>query len=117
MTDVTVWVALVDADARNGGLVIEEGSHERGLLEHDRAGVNPLLREASAAGPLVDVVLAAGEAVAFSGLTLHGSGSNRSSEPRPALFVRYCEPHTRMMSEGGKPVLEDAHSWMVAGEA
>ncbi|MGH0034644.1 MAG: phytanoyl-CoA dioxygenase family protein [Myxococcota bacterium] len=117
MTDVTVWVALVDTDARNGGLVIEEGSHRRGLLEHDQAGVNPVLQEAAAAGPLVELALAAGEAVAFSGLTLHGSGPNGGGEERPGLFVRYCEPHTKMLSEGGRPVLEDAHSWMVCGEA
>lgn len=117
MTDVTVWVALVDTDARNGGLVIEEGSHARGLLDHDRAGVNPVLREARPAGPLVEVPLPAGCAVAFGGLTLHGSGPNRGDHPRPALFVRYCEPGARMTSEGGRPVLEDAHSWMVCGEA
>jgi len=117
MTDVTVWVALVDTDQGNGGLVIEPRSHLRGLLEHDQAGVNPLLREAEAGSALVPVKLAAGEAVAFSGLTLHGSGPNRSDAPRPALFVRYCEPGTRMLSEGGRPVLEDPHSWMVAGEA
>lgn len=116
-TDVTVWIALVDTDTRNGGLVIEEGSHRRGLLDHGPSGVNPLLREASAAGPLVALSLAAGEAVAFSGLTLHGSGPNRGESARPAFFVRYCEPHTKMMSEGGRPVLEDAHSWMVCGEA
>jgi hypothetical protein len=31
--------------------------------------------------------------------------------------VRYCTPDVRMMSEGGRPVLDDPHSWMVAGEA
>jgi len=117
MTDVTVWVALVDTDERNGCLRIAPGSHELGLLEHGQAGVNPLLREVADRGPGLAVPLRAGEAVAFSGLTLHGSGPNHSQRPRPALFVRYCEPHVRMLSEGGRPVLEDPHSWMVAGEA
>jgi len=117
MTDLTVWVAFVDTDERNGGLWIVPGSHRLGLLEHDRAGVNPLLREVASETPAVALALGAGEAVAFSGLTLHGSGPNRSAEPRPALFVRYCEPNVRMASEGNRPVLEDPHSWMVAGEA
>lgn len=32
-------------------------------------------------------------------------------------FVRYCDPHVKMVSEGGRAVLDDPHSWMVAGEA
>lgn len=34
----------------------------------------------------------------------------------PAV-VRYCDPHVKMLSEGNRPVLEDPHSWMIAGEA
>jgi ectoine hydroxylase-related dioxygenase (phytanoyl-CoA dioxygenase family) len=117
MTDVTVWVALVDTDELNGGLVVLPGSHRLGLLPHDAAGVNPLLRETRAEIAPVPVPLAAGEAVAFTGLTLHGSGPNRSGAPRPGLFVRYCEPGTVMVGEERRPVLEDPHSWMVAGEA
>jgi ectoine hydroxylase-related dioxygenase (phytanoyl-CoA dioxygenase family) len=117
MTDVTVWVPLVDSDERNGGLWIAPRSQRLGLLEHSHDGANPLLRGAASEIELVPIALRAGEAVAFSGLTLHGSGPNRSPEPRPALFVRYCEPHVRMASEGGRAVLDDPHSWMVAGEA
>jgi ectoine hydroxylase-related dioxygenase (phytanoyl-CoA dioxygenase family) len=115
--DLTLWVALVDTDERNGGLWIVPGSQRRGLLEHGAAAVNPALREAPLSGRAVSVPLRAGEGVAFSGLTLHGSGPNRTEAVRPALFVRYCEPHVKMMSEGGRPVLDDPHSWMVAGEA
>jgi phytanoyl-CoA hydroxylase len=115
--DLTVWIALVDTDERNGCLFVAPGSHRLGLVEHGTADVNPLLRTARAEHPARPVPLRAGEALAFSGLTLHGSGPNRSDTPRPALFVRYCEPHVRMLGEGGRPVLEDPHSWMVAGEA
>jgi ectoine hydroxylase-related dioxygenase (phytanoyl-CoA dioxygenase family) len=115
-TDVTVWLALTDADEHNGGLYVVPGSHRLGLLEHGQAGVNPLLRESVAAGDAVAVPLRAGEAVAFSGLTVHGSGPNRSDRPRTGFYARYCHPQVRMLSEGGRPVLEDPHSWMVAGE-
>lgn len=115
--DVTVFVALVDMDARNGGLAIVPGSHRAGLLPHGRAGVNPLLVETELPAEPVAVPLRAGEAVAFTGLTVHGSGPNRSDAERAALFMRYCHPRVRMASEGDRPVLEDAHSWMVAGEA
>jgi len=115
--DLTLWVALCDTDERNGCLWIVPGSHRSGLLEHGAAGVNPLLREAAVEEKAVAVPMRAGEGVAFSGLTLHGSGPNHSSEARPSLFVRYCDPHVKMVSEGGRAVLDDPHSWMVAGEA
>lgn len=115
-TDVTIWLPLVDTDERNGALRVVPGSHRRGLVEHDQAEVNPVLRQADAdEGELLP--LGAGEAVAFSGLVLHGSGPNHSERERPAMYARYCEPHTRMLTEGGRAVLEDPHSWMVAGEA
>jgi ectoine hydroxylase-related dioxygenase (phytanoyl-CoA dioxygenase family) len=118
MTDLTVWVPLVDTDLRNGCLRVIPGSHRQGLLEHDAAGVNPVLREvAGATGEGVPLVLAAGWGVAFSGLTLHASGPNRSGRTRPAFYVRYCHPETTMVGEERRPVLEDPHSWMVCGEA
>jgi ectoine hydroxylase-related dioxygenase (phytanoyl-CoA dioxygenase family) len=93
------------------------GSHRLGLVDHAQARANPLLREAAAGAGALALPLRAGEGVAFSGLTLHGSGRNRSDAPRPSLFVRYCHPRVLMASEGNRPVLEDPHSWMVAGEA
>jgi ectoine hydroxylase-related dioxygenase (phytanoyl-CoA dioxygenase family) len=77
---------------------------------------NPSFREAQAERT-VTLELAAGEAVAFSGLLLHGSGDNVTDAERVALFARYCVPTARMMTEGGRPVLDDGHSWMVRGEA
>lgn len=115
-TDVTIWLPLVDTGAENGALHVVTGSHHRGLLDHGSAAVNPVLFETESEGAR-RVDLAAGEAVAFSGLLVHGSGPNRSAQPRPAMYMRYCEPHTTMVSEGGIPVLEHPHSWMVAGEA
>ncbi len=119
MTDVTVWVPLVDTDASNGCLQVVPGSHRQGLLDHGSAGINPVLREAHRVGDALEVPLAAGEGIAFSGLTLHASGPNGSGQVRPAFYVRYCNPATTLVGEDGsqRPVLEDPHSWMVRGEA
>lgn len=114
--DVTVWVALADTTTDNGCLVVAPGSHRHGLVSHRVSTENPAFREAPAT-TTVALELAAGEAVAFSGLLLHGSGDNHTSSERPALFARYCVPTARMMTEGGRPVLDDGHSWMVRGEA
>jgi ectoine hydroxylase-related dioxygenase (phytanoyl-CoA dioxygenase family) len=115
--DLTVWVALVETDEGNGCLWIVPGSHRLGLLGHTRSVLNPLQQEASAGERAIALPLGAGEGVAFSGMTLHRSGPNRSQAARPSLFVRYCDPRVVMVSEGNRPVLEDPHSWMVAGEA
>jgi ectoine hydroxylase-related dioxygenase (phytanoyl-CoA dioxygenase family) len=56
-------------------------------------------------------------AVLFGGLTLHGSGPNRSGTPRVGMHARYCHPEVRMVTQRNKPVLVDRHSWMVLGEA
>jgi ectoine hydroxylase-related dioxygenase (phytanoyl-CoA dioxygenase family) len=114
--DITVWVALTDTTTENGCLVVAPRSHLGGLVEHQVAVANPSLRQAAAVDT-VPLELAAGDAVAFSGMLLHGSGENRTTAERAALFARYCVPHARMMIEGGKPVLDDGHSWMVRGEA
>lgn len=117
MTDVTVWVPLVDTDEGNGCLRVVPKSHEAGLLEHDSAGINPVLQEAAVSDDDVPLKLGAGEGVAFTGLTLHASGPNLSGQERPAFYVRYCDPATRMVDEEGRSVLESPHSWMVCGEA
>lgn len=114
--DVTVWIALTATTGENGCLVVAPASHRRGLVAHQVAESNRAFREATA-DRVVEVELAAGEAIAFSGLLLHGSGDNRSAAERVALFARYCRPEVAMVTEGGRPVLEDGHSWMVRGDA
>ena len=115
--DVTVWTALTDTDEDNGCLVIVPGSHHGGLVDHVAAAANPFLREAPAGATAVALPLRAGEAVLFSGLTLHGSGPNRTHSPRVGMHARYCHPSVRMVTHRNKPVLADRHSWMVLGEA
>lgn len=86
-------------------------------LDHGQAAANPLLRETNVEASAMALPMRAGEAVAFGGFPLHRSGPNHSNAARPGLFVRYCDPHVRMVSEGNRPVLEDPRSWMIAGEA
>ena len=117
-TDVTVWVALHDTDEATGCLAVIPGSHRLGVLEHARAVVNPFLRELGIdPGAAVAVPMEAGEAIAFTGQTIHGSGPNLTDRARVGLFARYCEPHVVMVNEDRRPVLADGHSWMVAGAA
>jgi ectoine hydroxylase-related dioxygenase (phytanoyl-CoA dioxygenase family) len=120
LVDCTIWMPLVDTDAENGAILLVPGSHRPGLLDHGSADVNPVLREASVDEEPVLLPLEAGCAVAFTGLTLHGSGPNRSTTPRPALFVRYAPPTAVIVGDDPNDrhlALEDPHTWMVRGEA
>ena len=62
-------------------------------------------------------VVRAGGAVIFGSLLMHRSQPNKTSKARVAMYVRYCHPQVAMMENDGKPVIQDAYSWMVAGEA
>jgi ectoine hydroxylase-related dioxygenase (phytanoyl-CoA dioxygenase family) len=120
LVDCTIWMPLVDTDEGNGALWVVPRSHRGGLLEHGRASVNPVLREAASPAEAIALPLEAGCAVAFTGLTLHGSGPNRSARERPALFVRYGPPQLVLDPddpERRRSALEDPHTWMVRGEA
>lgn len=112
-TDITVWFPLADCDATTGCLWVIPGSHLGPLAEHYNLGG---LRAMQVDVPGIPVPMRAGEAIAFSGLLVHCSKANQGAR-RHAFYVRYCEPHARMLSEGGKPVLADGFSWMVSGEA
>lgn len=112
-TDVTVWFALNDCAADTGCLWVIPGSHRWPLADHQaRAG----LRAMAVDEPGVPLPMRAGEAVAFSGMLVHCSKAN-CGPTRHAFYLRYCHPETRMVTHGGRPVLEDGYSWMVSGEA
>jgi len=105
---VTLWVALDDADAGNGGLRVVPGSHRGGLLPHDRDDdrlATELFNVSVAPGTVderaaVDVELGAGDVSAHHPALVHGSGPNRSDRPRRALVARYHPPTTRVTRPG-----------------
>ena len=116
-TGITVWVALCDVDESNGCVWLVPGSHKSGLKPHNPADAENWFQEVAVEDDGVPARLKAGEAVAFSGLTLHRSKLNHTDNPRFGFFMRYCEPDTVKVNENNQPVLESAHAWMVAGQA
>ena len=113
-SDLTVWIALTDTDEDNGCLWVLPGSHRDDLAAHNPIGG---LIGAEVAEQGVPVPMRLGDALLFGGLLMHRSLPNRTDQPRHGMYLRYCTPDVRMMSHGGKGVLEDEYSWMVAGEA
>ena len=115
--DLTVWIALDDCTLDNGCLWVLPHSEQRGLQPHDAVGG---LRGVVVGETGIALPMLAGDAVLFGGLLLHRSLPNLTDTARVALYLRYCDPRVVMAGEDGradKPVLEDAYSWMVAGEA
>jgi len=91
---LTCWCALDDATIGNGCLQYIPGSHEWGLLPKpviagELEGIKDFLNDEQKkqfnAPQFAEVK--AGEAIFHHSLTLHGSGANRSSDPRRAFVI------------------------------
>ena len=87
---LNIWVAFDDMSPENGCLQLIPRSHLNGQLPskdcpdkdgHQQIDVNPV--------HCVPLRMKAGEAVAFSRWTVHGSGPNRTDEPRVAYALQY----------------------------
>lgn len=91
----TAWVALQDTDLTNGGMRTIVGSHKWGLIEaSDAFGHKDLERLAEhfaekANGHWLDEPcrLKAGQVSFHHSLTFHGSGPNRSDQPRRCVIA------------------------------
>jgi len=91
---LTCWCALDDATAENGCLQYIPGSHKWGLLPKpviagDLHGIKDFLNEEKqkALDHPVFAPVKAGEAIFHHPLTLHGSGENKSDQPRRAFVI------------------------------
>lgn len=93
---VTVWLAIDDADAENGGMEIFAGSHRHGLIDFDTSDVesgnvlDQTVENPEKYGTLDFTPLRAGQVSIHSDLLLHGSAPNDSDRRRCGLTLRYC---------------------------
>lgn len=108
---ITCWCALDDATVENGCLHYIPGSHKWGLLPKpviagELEGIKDFLNdeqkkqfENPQAAPV-----RAGEAIFHHSLTLHGSGENKSDQPRRAFVINaFADGVT---SDSNEPLLE-----------
>lgn len=97
---VSIWVALCDVDARNGGLVFFPGTNKLGTLEIRKrphltdAGQNPRAQAIESIFPRsyrpIDIELTRGSVVFFHSLLVHGSNRNRTTDRfRHSLLTTY----------------------------
>jgi phytanoyl-CoA hydroxylase len=118
-TNLTVWVALDDVDESNGCVWVLPGSHKGGLLDHSQKSADNWHLTVPVEGDGIPAILQAGEAVAFSGLTLHRSKLNHTDRPRRGFFMEYSDAAARWARDrkDWQPVTASPDAWLVAGAA
>ena len=95
LDSVVVWLPLIDIDKALGALEVYPGSHKWGLLEADIVDGYGHLRSGLDKSKLVSVEVEQGDALFFSTLLVHQSGTNVSRGIRWSCHFRYnnlCEP-------------------------
>ena len=87
---INIWVALVDMSPDNGCLQVAPGSHKQGVLDWEDAGDGDAHRKVKInPKEFLPLRMRAGDAVAFTRLTVHGSGPNNTDQPRVAYALQY----------------------------
>ena len=100
MGSLNIWVALVDMTPENGCLQVVPRSHLSGQLEsrnsddgdtHQQLDVQPM--------QCLPIRMRAGDAIAFTRWTVHGSGPNVSDAPRVAYALQYHREDVKWFDE------------------
>jgi len=96
---INLWTALEPVDEGNGCLQIVTGSHRGGTLPAVATAENH--RGVSGVPDRVTVLrMQPGDCVAFSRLTVHGSGINHTPMPRVAYAVQYHREDVKATWDG-----------------
>lgn len=97
---ITIWTALDDATAANGCMQIVPGSHQLGVLNPQHFVSQADQAKYTQENQLIDLEVAAGEAVLLHNFLLHRSGVNRTATPRRAFSTAYMDAATRDRATG-----------------
>lgn len=89
LDSIVVWIPLVDIDKSLGALEVIPGSHKWGLLDADIVDGYGNLRESIDKSKLAPVEIEQGDALFFSSLLVHQSGTNVTESIRWSCHFRY----------------------------
>jgi phytanoyl-CoA hydroxylase len=103
---INIWVALVDMTPQNGCLEVVPRSHLGGQLASTDAGDGHRKLDVDPK-TLFPVRMRAGDAIAFTRWTVHGSGKNTTDEPRVAYALQYHRDDVRWNDKGEWKKLTD----------
>ena len=102
--NVTVWLAIDDADVENACMRFVAGSHHHGAMTfrpsdpNEHNVLNQTIENVEQYGTFVDDILKAGEISLHSDLLLHGSNANDSDRRRCGLTLRYAAAEVRELA-------------------
>ncbi|MEM7445904.1 MAG: phytanoyl-CoA dioxygenase family protein [Pseudomonadota bacterium] len=115
MHGINIWFALVDMTPENGCLCIEPRSHLGGTVASENVGQGDHHRKVAVEPSYhLPVRMRAGDAVAFSRLTVHGSGPNVSGQPRIGYSVQFHRNDARASWDDHSPrLLTSERRWRV----
>jgi ectoine hydroxylase-related dioxygenase (phytanoyl-CoA dioxygenase family) len=98
---VTAWIALQDTDLTNGGMMTICGSHKWGLIPDSDTFFNQNMDDLKVRYSALGFewreepcILKAGQASFHHSLTFHGSGPNRTLEPRLSVVAHLMPKNT-----------------------
>lgn len=109
---INIWIALCDMSPENGCLQMVPRSHLEGTMDSvgnpDGDGHRTVAKDPTRFLP---IRMRAGDAVAFSRLTLHGSGANNTSEPRVAYAIQFHRDDVSATWDGETKLLKERVRW------
>jgi len=103
LDSIVVWLPLVDIDKNLGALEVIPGSHRWGLLDADIVDGYGHLHNSVDESQLVPVEIEAGDALFFSTLLVHRSGTNITGSIRWSCHFRYNNLYESTFIERGFP--------------
>lgn len=113
---VNIWFALVDMTPENGALCIEPRTHLNGTLAAGNVGQGDGHQKIDyEPNYYLPVRMRAGDAIAFTRLTVHGSGPNVTPNPRVAYSVQFHRDDVIATWNDQEPqLLKGADRWPTA---
>jgi len=107
---INLWLALEPMSPENGCLQVVPHSHLNGTLGSINSGDGDTHQKvAFEPADFLPVRMRPGDCIAFTRLTIHGSGPNHTSEPRVAYAVQYHRDDVSKIDKqtGEKKLLRD----------
>lgn len=98
---INIWFALGEMRPENGCLQVAPASHLQGTFDpvesEDRDGYRTVAVEPE---DFLPIRMLPGDAIAFTRLTLHGSGANSTDQPRLGYAVQFHRDDVRATRDG-----------------
>ena len=109
---LATWIAVDDADAENGGLIIYPGTHKYDLMCHGESDQSKYFNTSAVSNlpPHIQPIqtsLKAGDAMFFHGHIVHGSNSNSTKDRfRRSLIFHHCPKASREIYKFYQPLID-----------